>query len=516
VSADGTVWVGTDGGLSRIREGRVTTLSTADGLPCESVDSTIEDATGGIWLYTPCGVVHLPPAVLRGWADAVDRGGVAPQVQPVVFDSRDGAPRAVASSLTMTPHLAIGGDGKIWLAAQDGVALVDPAALPRNALPPPVHIEQLVADRREYGAASGVALPPLVRDLQIDYTALSLVAPEKNAFRVMLEGRDTDWQDVGTRRQAFYTDLGPGAYEFRVIASNNSGVWNETGATLSFSIAPAYYQTQWFRAVVVGVSVGLVWAGYRVRLRQVARQYQRRLDDRVNERTRIARELHDTLLQSFHGLLLRFQTASYLLPDRPSEAKAQLDSAIERAAKAITEGRDAVQDLRGSTAERHDLAIAIRTLGEELSAHASTHPPPTFTVAVEGPTRALRPLVRDEVYKIAAEALRNAFRHAHATGVEVELRYDDKEFRLRVRDDGDGIDAKVLANQGLEGHYGLRGMTERAALAGGKLAVWSEVGAGTEIELRLPASTVYATADRRSWVARLLAFKSPVRDGRDS
>ena len=221
---------------------------------------------------------------------------------------------------------------------------------------------------------------------------------------------------------------------------------------------------------------------------------RRRLDERVNERTRIARELHDTLLQSFHGLLLRFQTVLYLLPDRPAEAKENLDGAIEQAAKAITEGRDAVQGLRASTVERNDLAVAIRTLGDELATHASADQPPTFSVAVEGETRDLHPIVRDEIYKIAAEALRNAFRHAHAGRVEVEIRYDDEQFRLRVRDDGKGIDPAVLANQGLEGHYGLRGMPERAALIGGKLAVWSEVGAGTEVELRLPARIVYATS----------------------
>jgi signal transduction histidine kinase len=241
-----------------------------------------------------------------------------------------------------------------------------------------------------------------------------------------------------------------------------------------------------------------LWAGYRVRLRQVARDYQRRLDERVNERTRIARELHDTLLQSFHGLLLRFQTASYLLPERPAEAKEKLDGAIEHAAKAITEGRDAVQGLRASTVERNNLAVAIRTLGDELATHASALQPPTFSVAVEGRTRDLHPIVRDEVYKIAAEALRNTFRHARAGRVAVEIRYDDAQFRLCVRDDGKGIDAEVLANQGLEGHYGLRGMPERAAVIGGKLAVWSEVGVGTEVVLRLPARIVYATAARTS------------------
>ena len=258
-----------------------------------------------------------------------------------------------------------------------------------------------------------------------------------------------------------------------------------------------------------------MWAGYRGRVLHVARQYHRRLDERVNERTRIARELHDTLLQSFHGLLLRFQTALYLLPDRPADAKAQLAGAIDHAAKAITEGRDAVQGLRSSTIEKNNLALAISALGAELAADGSG-PRPAFHVAVEGETRELHPILRDEIYKIAAEALRNAFRHAHAGRVEVEIRYDDEQFRLRVRDDGKGIDPKVLANQRLEGHCGLRGMPERAALIGGKLAVWSEVGAGTEVELRLPARIAYATAARRSWLSRRLASKTPAHVEKDA
>jgi signal transduction histidine kinase len=398
-------------------------------------------------------------------------------------------------------------DGRIWFIPVGGVSVIDPARLPFNALPPPVHIEQIVADGNVYTASSGRQLPPLVRDLHIDYTALSFVAPEKNRFRVRLEGRDGDWEDVGTRRQAFYTDLDPGLYRFRVIASNNSAVWNEAGAALEFSIAPAYYQTRWFKAVLAIGVVSLLWVAYQLRVRQLARQFNRTLDARVSERTRIARELHDTLLQSFHGLLLRFQTASYLLPERPADAKANLDGAIAQAAKAITEGRDAVQGLRASTLERNDLAMAIRTLGDELATDAGAAQPPTLSVAVEGQTRDLHPIVRDDIYKIAAEALRNAFRHAQARRVEVEIRYDDEQFRLRVRDDGKGIDREVLASQGIEGHFGLRGMPERAALIGGKLAVWSEVGTGTEVELRLPADAIYVTSSQRSWLSRLFAFR---------
>ena len=202
-------------------------------------------------------------------------------------------------------------------------------------------------------------------------------------------------------------------------------------------------------------------------------------------------------------MLLQFQTASYLLPDRPAEAKERLDNAIGQAVNAITEGRNAVQGLRASTVERNDLAVAIRTLGDELATDAMAHKPSVFTVHIEGEPRDLHPIVRDEICKIAAEALRNAFRHAYANRIDVEIRYDQRQFRLRVRDDGQGIDQQVLAHQGREGHYGLRGMPERAANIGGKLAVWSEVGTGTEVELRLPAMSVYASSPGRSWISRV-------------
>jgi signal transduction histidine kinase len=230
---------------------------------------------------------------------------------------------------------------------------------------------------------------------------------------------------------------------------------------------------------------------------QLHNQFEMTLEARVAERTRIARELHDTLLQSFHGLLLRFQTVSHLLPDRPIEAKQRLDSAIEQAAEAITEGRDAVQGLRDSIVKGNDLAQAISTLGEELAIDSTNHRP-SFHVAVEGESRDLHPILRDEIYKIAAEALRNAFRHAQSRQIEVEIRYDNEQFRLRVRDDGRGIDQAVIAGPGSEGHYGLRGMRERATLIGAKLTMWSEVDAGTEVELHLPANAAYLTAWRSS------------------
>jgi signal transduction histidine kinase len=356
-------------------------------------------------------------------------------------------------------------------------------------------------------AASNVRLPARTRDLQIDYTALSLTAPEKAHFKYRLAGQDNDWREVVNDRDVQYSNLGPGTYRFRVIACNNSGVWNEQGDSLEFSIAPAYYQANWFRALCVFLTLALVWAAYQWRLRQLRHQFALTLEARVGERTRIARDLHDTLLQSFHAVLLRLQTVSQLLRERPAEAPGELDSTINEVAEAITEGRDAVQGLRESTVQENDLARAISTLGEELASDSSGDRP-QFRVAVEGATRNLHPIIRDEIYRIAGEALRNAFRHAQSHKVEVEVRYDDEQFRLSVRDDGRGIDPAFLSRQGSDGHFGLRGMRERATLIGGKLTVWSEVEAGTEVELRVPAGLAYASAPRVSWLSRAFAGKT--------
>jgi len=277
-----------------------------------------------------------------------------------------------------------------------------------------------------------------------------------------------------------------------MTASNDSGVWNEAGTSLDFSIAPAYYQATWFRLTALAAFATLLPALYRLRLRQLSRQFSATLEARVSERTRIARELHDTLLQSFHGLLLRFQTVLEMMPG--GQPKQLLASTIDQAAEAITEGRDAVQGLRSSVAESNDLAEAIRALGEQLAADQDGEDRLMLGVEVQGVPRPLHPIVRDDVFRIAGEALRNAFRHAGAKRIEVELRYDERGLCLRVRDDGKGIDPEVLNQGGREGHFGLHGMRERARLIGGKLAVWSAAGSGTEIDLSIPAMQAYASS----------------------
>src|SRR5579864_5345254 len=510
VEPDGTLWVAAEDGLSRLKNGHVATLTSKNGLPCDMVHGMIEDNDHSTWLYMACGLVRIARSELDAWADAVDsRADVKRTIQAKVFDSSDGADSRATIGF-YSPQVAKASDGRLWFLPHDGASVLDPRHIPFNKLPPPVHIEQIVANRKSYlvtsDANGNVRLPPLIRDLQIDYTALSFVAPEKVLFRYKLEGWDRDWQDVGTRRQAFYSNLPPRNYLFRVMACNNSGVWNDAGASLDFSIAPAYYQTTWFRVSCMSAFLLLMWVLHRLRLRRLAYQFNMRLEARVNERTRIARDLHDTLLQSFQGLMLHFQTGIDLLPGRPAEARKTLETAIDRADQAIAEGRDAVQGLRASTVETNDLATAVRVLGEELRAEGTNPNSALFEMEVEGTPRNLHPILRDEVYRIAGEALRNAFRHARAQRIEVEILYGERWFRLRVRDDGKGIDPNILSGDGLAGHYGLHGMRERAQLVGGKLAVWSKLDSGTEVELSIPASAANANRARhRSWLFEKLA-----------
>jgi signal transduction histidine kinase/ligand-binding sensor domain-containing protein len=504
LDGDGTLWAATEGGLSRLKDGRVGTLSSKNGLPCDTVHWVMEDNDHSFWLYTACGLVRIARTELNAWVADSTR-----TIRDTVFDSSDGVRSHAAGPGGYSPHVAKTADGKLWFTPLDGVSVIDPRHLPFNKLPPPVQIENITADRKKYEtslkeASGNLRLPPLIRDLEIEYTALSLVAPEKNRFRYKLEGYDPDWKDAGNDRKAFYGNLPPRDYRFRVMASNNSGVWNEAGASFDFSIKPAYYQTAWFQVSCAAAFLGLLWALYRYRLHQIAREYNVRMEERVDERTRIARDLHDTLLQSFHGLMFRFQAARNMLPRRPEEAMQALDGALERTEEALGEGRDAIQGLRASTTVTNELVQAVRTLGDELAFQDSTHNSnfPKFYVMAGGPPRDLHPILRDEVYAIAREAVRNAFHHAQARNIEAEITYNGSSFQLRIRDDGKGIDPGIVA-EGRAGHYGVPGMRERAKRIGGKLDVWTAAGAGTEIELSIPGSIAFGTSSGRGAVRGL-------------
>jgi len=503
---DGSLWVATEGsGLGWIKDGRVATLTTRNGLPCDTVHWTMEDDDHSLWLYTACGLVRVARTELAAWI-----ANPKHKVETTVWDAVDGVRLRSTSASAYSPRVAKAPDGKLWFVTGNGLNVVDPSHLARNKIPPPVYIEQVTADRKvRWQNVSGVtgpnrARPALTGDLQIDYTALSFVAPEKIHFKYKLEGKDLEWQDAGNRRQAFYTNLPPAAYRFRVIACNDSGIWNEAGTAFDFSITPAFYQTSWFRGTFAATSLLLLWGLHRIRVHRVAREVKAHLEGRTDERLLVARELHDTLLSSFQGLLMQFQAARNLLRGRAEDVAQVLDSALVAASQAITEARDTVQDMRSSTVITNELAEAVEAIGKRLAEEqrAANEDAACFSVHVEGTSQALHPILRDEVYRITTEALRNAFRHARARRIEVEIRYDARRLRVRVRDDGTGMDPSLL-KEGRAGHWGLPGMRERAREVGGCLEFRSEPGAGTQLELIIPASVAY----RSHAIRRFRLFK---------
>jgi signal transduction histidine kinase/ligand-binding sensor domain-containing protein len=497
VLENGDVLAAAPFGLIQWRSRNVRVLDEQGGLPCSNINDFVFDLQGNLWLYMECGLAELTESDFKSWQRAPSH-----KVQPRLFDWMDGV------QIVFPPFegAARTRDGTLWFNNDSALQTVDPARIPTNSLPPPVHIETVMADRISYSPHSSsqerLRLPKLTHDLEIDYTALSFVAPQKMRFRYMLSGVNQDWQDAGARRQAFYTNLTPGAYTFRVIASNNDGVWNEAGDTLRFNIPPVFYQTYWFRTLCVMLFLAALFGLYQLRMRQLAHQYTLRLEERVSERTRIARELHDTLLQNFHGLLLRFQAAYNHLPSHPEEARKALGVAIDRGAEAITAARDTVQELRSPPSVSDELSSAIAALSEELRV-AQTEglsPPVEVEVEVEGGRRELHPILRDEIYRITAEALRNAFRHAQAARIDVAIRHSDNEFRIAVKDNGKGIDPEVLKQGSRRGHWGLPGMRERAQAIGAELDVWSSNGKGTAVSLRVPAAIAYTSpAGRLKW-----------------
>ena len=479
--ADGAVWAATAAGLSRIHNRRVATLTSKNGLPCDGVHWSIYDDVGGVWLLTPCGLVRAPRADLDAWAAAVDKGESGSRtIRTAVFTDGIDLPQRATP---FQPHVTKAPDGRIWFASADGVNIIDPRRLPNNPLAPPVHVERMIADRRAYLATTNVTLPPRIRDLEIDYTALSLVAPEKNRFRVKLEGRDRDWQDVGTRRQAFYSDLPPGSYTFRVKGSNNRGVWNEAGASLEFSVAPAYYQTRWFRLLSVATFLSLLWGAHRIRLRVVERHEaeisalnERLVKAQEQERIRIAGELHDGVMQQISAFVLLLGTAKRRMK-LDLDAKADVASVQQKLIDLGSEVRQLSHDLHPPMLKEAGLPEALRAYCTEFS---QTRGIPVTCEADESGSDLSRGSAL-ALFRIAQEALGNAAKHAAPTRIEVRLTRTKSDAVLTVTDDGAGVDA-VGVGTGL----GLVSMRERARQLNGTFEFASKRGRGTTVIARVP------------------------------
>jgi ligand-binding sensor domain-containing protein/signal transduction histidine kinase len=488
----GDVWIGSTGGLSWLHNGQFRTVTSRQGLPADQILAIVGDSYDRLWFTTFVGVASVDKGSLIEWAE-----NRRERLNPTVY--RADAMQTYTLGRTF-PNAVRSPDGHLWFSFGNGLAEVIP---PRPGSSPepqfPVLIEEINLDGIRHSLQDRLRIPAGTRSIEITYTAIALTNPESVRFRYQLRGIDRDWIHADSRRIAFYNNLQPGSYTFTVSASSGGGKWKDAPA-LVLEQAPFFYQTAWFMILAAAAAVSAAVLAYCVHVQRAIDRIQAGFQDRMDERTRIARDLHDTLLQSFQAVLLKFSTVKYVMRSRPDEAEEALERIIDQAREAVIEGRDAVQGLRSSTALTNDLARAIGTFGEGLAAEHTGGNCPEFRVHVEGKSRNLPPLVRDEVYRIACETLRNAFRHAHAQRIEVEIRYDPRQFRLRVVDNGKGIDPAVLSTGGRAGHHGLPGINERAELAGGKLSIWSRLDTGTEIELTIPGSIAYTKPlpDRRS------------------
>ncbi len=478
------ILVGGDEGIAKYAAGRFDTIS-ADRVPALTRVTGLAVTDGAVWVNSIKGAMRIAEPDLAA-ALATPAG----KLRYDLFDVTDGLP-GVAQQDHGTQTAIVDAGKRVWLVQSHGVASVDPARLARNAVAPLVTIQSASTRERQYALPRILTLPAGTSSLQVDYAALSLSKPEQVAFRYRLEGLEDDWVDAGARRQAFYTKLGSGHYVFHVIARNSDGVWNTAGATVAVVIPPTFAQSALFLLLCGLAAFALMWLTWSLRMRTAARRINDRFEARLAERERIARELHDTLLQGFGGLMLRFQAAAAgIAPGHASRRK--LEDAMALADTVLREGRSRLVDLRETDLPR-DVPQSFAATAERLSLAPRTR----MRVTVEGESRPLHPAVADEVAKIGEEAIANVQRHAAAQQLDASVVYGERELRVCFWDDGVGIDADVLRQGGRSEHYGLRGMRERAERIRGRLTVRSAPSFGTTIELSVPASVAYASASLR-------------------
>ena len=466
----GGIWVGTPGGLSQFRNGLWTTWTTRQGLPAGGVLAIIQDTRSHLWIVTGSGVLRAEMAEFERQPD-----GAAARLSVSIYGPSDGIHLAEKASM-MNPRIALSSDGRLWFSTQDGLAGINPALFRDNRVAPPVVVEQLTVEGKPVGITPGEIV--LERhSVEFEYTALSLTVPEAVRFRYRLEGFDHDWVDAGTRRQVGYANLPPRHYRFRVIACNNDGVWNEVGATVAFLCVPYVYQTWWFRALGIGTAGLCAYLLYWYRLRQLRSRFQLVLD----ERARLTRELHDTLLQGFTGVVFQLEAASRQLVASPEAGRRRIGLALEQADQSLKEARLALSCMRLPTLENTPLPEALAAAGRRIAEGTSMR----FHMELKGTVRELPYDVQANLFIIAREAMNNALNHARAGHLSLQLDYSADRTRLAVEDDGIGFDPEAATPK--EGHFGLRGMRERAKQIAAVLTVDSETGHGTKIEIVVKA-----------------------------
>ena len=476
-------WFGGELGLAIFKNGSFKTVRTASKQPFGTVSGIVETPEGALWLNELHGIVRISPEEVRRVAENPDHA-----VSFELFDFLDGLPGAPQMPLRSSTAIRAT-DGKLWFATDNGLAWIDPSNISLNMVRPPVLIRSFEADEKHYDPSKSFELPARTSDLKIEYTALSLSIPERVRFRYKLEGADHEWQDAGTRRQAFYNNLGPGTYSFRVVASNNDGIWNEEGAILTFSVAPAWYQTTWFLIACVFLGLLSLWVIYNFRMRKVAQAINARFDERLAERTRLAQDLHDTLLQTIQASKMVADDAMEATSD-PNRMRRAIEQLSVWLGQATLEGRATLNSLRSSISETNDLAEAFRRATQNALIPSSM----AVTFSVLGDPRELHPIVRDEIYHIGDEAIRNAYTHSEASRLDVELTYA-QDLSLRVSDNGIGI-APEISEAGKDGHFGLHGMRERAARIGAKFTLISSTNLGATVTLVVPGTVVFKRAKK--------------------
>lgn len=515
---DGTMWFATPNGVSSLRDGHWRVFGTSEGLPSADVNCLATDSSGVLWIGTAAGPAWFDAGRIRSPSEVP--ADLHEQILGIADDHKGRLWIATSGHvLRVNREKLLGGSlssadvheygvsdglhgtegvkrqqsvfadplGRIWFSMNRGISVVDPIRASTDSVPVFTQIQAVSGDGVAMNLNGPVRLPSGRQRITFSYAGLSLSVPERVHYRYRLYGFDRGWSDPVTSREAVYMNLSPGSYRFRVIASNSEGIWNDPGATLDFSVTPAWFQTTWFRVLCVVAVLSLAWFFYRLRVRQIAKAISTRFDERLAERTRMARDLHDTFLQTVQGSKLVADDAldDSSDPVRMRHAMEQLSNWLGQATQ---EGRAALNSLRTSTTERNDLAEAFKRATENGFVPASM----AVTFSVLGTSREMHPIVRDEIYRMGYEAIRNACTHSKASRLEVELRYA-QDLALRVSDNGVGIDPDV-ADRGKHGHFGLQGMRERAARIGGKLTLVSSASSGTEITVVVPGRIVFRKA----------------------
>jgi len=476
-----SMWAGGEKGVALFRNGRFAKLRGEHDEEFRGVSGVVRLPGGDMWVNGADGLYRITAASLAAW----ERDGVTP-VAFERFDARDGM-KGHAPQLRPVPSLKLSRDGILWYATASSAGTIDPQNILRNPIAPPVEVVGVTANGQRYAIPGhgGLRLPEGTRNLQVDFTSLSLALPERVRLRYRLAGMDHEWQEVVGRRQAFYTNMAPGNYRFEVTGSNEDGLWNNNAAVLEIDIPPTFVESIWFKALRIIVTVLILYAIYAMRVHYLTKLTQERMLERLAERSRIARALHDTLLQSVQSLLISFDAHSRHLKEGSQERNC-LNQTLDFAEKLLVEGRDQILDLR-ATPSQEDLGQTLGQFGKGLAAR-STH---AFEVRVSGTPRQLRQQVQDELYAIAREALFNASRYAGASRIELDVVYGSESVDVRISDNGRGLDENIAASGHRPGHWGLVGMRERAACIGATLEIDSKPGEGTAITVSTPAKRAY-------------------------